>query len=176
MLMTAYHEAFYANCDKNKSAAPVTIPIVQKYVNAASVIDVGCHIGVWLAIFEELGVQDLVGMDGDGGWLARSSKSPPLNSCRPTSRIPFASRGVSIWRLSESGGLPSSSLRSHERQYSLGRLITVVDAPPAVSDCRQKLLVKGSCAARSDMGSDAIDRYILSIRQEPLPSNPTIAR
>jgi SAM-dependent methyltransferase len=41
------------------------VPIVMELVRPASVVDVGCGNGLWLSVFAEHGVADLVGVDGD---------------------------------------------------------------------------------------------------------------
>lgn len=49
----------------NKEAAGIILPIVFKFVNPTSVIDIGCGLGTWLSVCEELGVKDYLGIDGD---------------------------------------------------------------------------------------------------------------
>jgi hypothetical protein len=41
------------------------VPIVMEIVKPLSVIDIGCGIGTWLKAFEEHGVTDYLGVDGD---------------------------------------------------------------------------------------------------------------
>jgi SAM-dependent methyltransferase len=53
--------------DSAQASARQIIPILLKWIKPASVIDVGCGFGAWLAVFEELGVRDLWGVDGE--WL-----------------------------------------------------------------------------------------------------------
>lgn len=40
-------------------------PIVLELVRPASVVDIGCGLGEWLAAFQEYGVDDILGIDGD---------------------------------------------------------------------------------------------------------------
>jgi SAM-dependent methyltransferase len=40
-------------------------PLVLQMIRPRSVIDVGCGQGAWLAVFKELGVADIHGLDGD---------------------------------------------------------------------------------------------------------------
>lgn len=40
------------------------VPIVYDLIHPASVIDVGCGTGAWLAVFQEHGVQRILGLDG----------------------------------------------------------------------------------------------------------------
>lgn len=49
----------------NTRAAEIVLPVLFKYVQPKSVIDVGCGIGTWLKVFNDLGVSDFVGVDGD---------------------------------------------------------------------------------------------------------------
>ncbi|HUQ23012.1 MAG TPA: hypothetical protein VM049_08350 [Gaiellaceae bacterium] len=51
-------------------SARATVPLVLQQVAARSVVDVGCGLGAWLAVFREHGVEDLVGYDGP--WIDRS--------------------------------------------------------------------------------------------------------
>ncbi len=54
-----YDEKIY-----NKQSAREVVPLVLDLLQPASVIDVGCGLGTWLAVFEELGVKDILGIDG----------------------------------------------------------------------------------------------------------------
>lgn len=56
--------------DGSDRAAAVLVPLVLEAVRPASVVDVGCGLGAWLAAFGEHGVEDLVGYDGP--WVDRS--------------------------------------------------------------------------------------------------------
>ena len=47
-----------------RSSAEILVPLVMDLVGPRSVIDVGCGIGDWLAVFSEHGVADVVGVDG----------------------------------------------------------------------------------------------------------------
>ena len=67
--MKPYTEDFYAarRKDNIRSSARVIVPLVLELVQPRSVIDVGCGTGEWLSVFEELGVEDVWGVDG--GWV-----------------------------------------------------------------------------------------------------------
>lgn len=41
------------------------VPVVLRFVQPSSVLDVGCGTGTWLRAFEEAGVHDYLGVDGD---------------------------------------------------------------------------------------------------------------
>lgn len=49
----------------NTRAAKEISPIVMELLKPKSIVDVGCGIGTWLSVFEELGVKDIVGIDGE---------------------------------------------------------------------------------------------------------------
>jgi len=49
----------------NMSAPREVVPHVMKLVTPSSVLDVGCGTGTWLKAFEEMGVSDYAGVDGD---------------------------------------------------------------------------------------------------------------
>ena len=51
-------------------SARVTVPLVIDAISPRSVVDVGCGLGAWLAVFKEHGVDDLLGYDGP--WVDRS--------------------------------------------------------------------------------------------------------
>jgi hypothetical protein len=48
-----------------RRAARCIVPILKESVAPGSVIDVGCGSGVWLQVWEELGISDYLGVDGD---------------------------------------------------------------------------------------------------------------
>src|SRR3974390_2046407 len=56
---------FSGHQDGSARSAAVIVPLVLQTYEVASVIDVGCGVGTWLAEFERLGVTDYLGMDGD---------------------------------------------------------------------------------------------------------------
>jgi SAM-dependent methyltransferase len=48
----------------NTKDAKAFIPILSKYIQPSSVLDVGCGIGTWLRVFQDKGIDDVVGVDG----------------------------------------------------------------------------------------------------------------
>ncbi len=48
-----------------RSSAEVVVPLVVQLLHPRSVVDVGCGTGTWLKVFEEQGVSDFCGLDGD---------------------------------------------------------------------------------------------------------------
>jgi SAM-dependent methyltransferase len=49
----------------NTISAAIILPIVQNLINPNSILDVGCGIGTWLSKAKELGIQEVMGVDGD---------------------------------------------------------------------------------------------------------------
>jgi SAM-dependent methyltransferase len=46
-------------------SAEVIFPLVLEYLTVKSVVDVGCGDGTWLAVLQKLGVEDILGIDGE---------------------------------------------------------------------------------------------------------------
>jgi hypothetical protein len=59
----------------------VVVPIVLDLVRPRSVVDVGCGIGAWLSVFSTLGVDDVLGVDGE--YVRRSDLRIPEGAFRP---------------------------------------------------------------------------------------------
>ena len=65
-LRKSYNEAFFETLRKGSiSSAGRVAPMMVELVRPASVVDVGCGEGHWLAAFRKAGVEDVVGVDGD---------------------------------------------------------------------------------------------------------------
>jgi SAM-dependent methyltransferase len=65
-----YTAKFYRELESTRESAAQILPIVLELVKPASVVDVGCGIGDWLAVAAELGVHDFLGIDG--GWVKQT--------------------------------------------------------------------------------------------------------
>jgi len=64
-MKSAYDLAFYGANDESVFVSPrVVVPIVCELFHPRSVIDVGCGTGIWLSVFLENGVQNILGLDG----------------------------------------------------------------------------------------------------------------
>lgn len=60
-----YNELFYKLIsDTSYTSARIIAPLVIQLVNPQSAVDVGCGVAAWLAVFNELGVRDVFGIDG----------------------------------------------------------------------------------------------------------------
>jgi SAM-dependent methyltransferase len=79
----AYDARFYdwVNMTARRSAR-IVLPLVQEACAPSSVADVGCGEGAWLAVWGELGVKDVLGMDGD--YVAAERLSIPRERFAPT--------------------------------------------------------------------------------------------
>jgi len=63
--MTDYSTEFLAlQRASARAAAEVVVPLVIELTRPASVVDVGCGTGTWLAVLHEHGVHDVLGIDG----------------------------------------------------------------------------------------------------------------
>ncbi|MFH1956627.1 MAG: class I SAM-dependent methyltransferase [Patescibacteria group bacterium] len=56
---------YYRQQEGSKESAKEIIPLILKLISPKSVIDVGCGVGTWLAVFKERGIEDILGIDGD---------------------------------------------------------------------------------------------------------------
>jgi SAM-dependent methyltransferase len=64
--------------ETSPASAEVVVPIVLDLVRPASVVDVGCGRGAWLAVFRRHGVADVLGVDG--AYVDRGSLVIPTES------------------------------------------------------------------------------------------------
>jgi SAM-dependent methyltransferase len=61
-----YSEEYYQWLQKGAlNSAKEIVPFILDYIKPKSVIDIGCGVGTWLSVFKDLGVQEIVGVDGD---------------------------------------------------------------------------------------------------------------
>ena len=65
MARQPYTERFFRDVGEDGASAAVIVPLVLQYVDAKSIVDVGCGVGRWLAEFQKCGVEDVLGIDGD---------------------------------------------------------------------------------------------------------------
>jgi SAM-dependent methyltransferase len=63
-----YNAKFYRELEQTRESASVILPIVISLLKPASLVDVGCGAGHWLAIASELGIGDILGIEG--GWIS----------------------------------------------------------------------------------------------------------
>ena len=68
-MLDDYTKEFYDEInDSSRRSAQIITPLLLELWPVKSVIDFGCAQGIWLAEFASLGVQDIVGVDGN--WVA----------------------------------------------------------------------------------------------------------
>ncbi len=61
-----YNDYFFSRQEKGSYlSAKIIIPIILDYVKLKSVVDFGCGLGTWLKVWQEKGVLDILGIDGD---------------------------------------------------------------------------------------------------------------
>ena len=65
-MSTIYTPAYYGTFQStSRSSAQVIVPQIMEWFSPASVIDLGCGMGEWLAVFQSAGVREIQGVDGD---------------------------------------------------------------------------------------------------------------
>ena len=63
--MTGYTAEFYrTHREGSRRSAEAIVPIVLNLIEPASVVDVGCGVGMWLSVFARHGIDDVWGVDG----------------------------------------------------------------------------------------------------------------
>lgn len=65
-MQAKYSKEFYSNIeDWSSASARVIAPLMMDLIHPQSVIDVGCGDGTWLKYFQEHGVKEIFGLDGE---------------------------------------------------------------------------------------------------------------
>ncbi|WP_256360400.1 class I SAM-dependent methyltransferase [Methylomonas koyamae] len=63
--MHIYNDRFYDNQSTGSlKSAKAIVPIINEILSPQSVVDLGCGIGTWLSAFIEMGIDDILGIDG----------------------------------------------------------------------------------------------------------------
>lgn len=62
-IIQPYTQKVYKGQEISRQSAQEIIPLVIELLNPKSVVDVGCGIGVWLSVFREHGIEDILGID-----------------------------------------------------------------------------------------------------------------
>jgi SAM-dependent methyltransferase len=61
-----YSKYFFKNEGKfSAAAAPIILEYVKNFLKPVSVIDIGCGVGEWLKAYQNMGVKEILGIDGD---------------------------------------------------------------------------------------------------------------
>ena len=74
-------EFFDGQRDGSRRSAQRIVPLVMDLVRPRSVVDLGCGVGTWLSVFRQLGIKDVLGIDGD--YVDRSMLEIPPESFQP---------------------------------------------------------------------------------------------
>jgi SAM-dependent methyltransferase len=76
-----YSAAFYETQSAgSRRSADAVLPHVMALLRPASVLDIGCGVGTWLASWRALGVEDILGVDG--AWVDRAMLQIPADRFR----------------------------------------------------------------------------------------------
>ncbi|HZY78377.1 MAG TPA: class I SAM-dependent methyltransferase [Cyclobacteriaceae bacterium] len=67
---------FHTDDVHNMDSPREVVPVITKLTGASSVVDVGCGTGTWLKAFEEAGIKDYMGVDGD--YVSRNQLKIPV--------------------------------------------------------------------------------------------------
>jgi SAM-dependent methyltransferase len=70
-----YNAKFYRELEQTRESARIILPIVVSLLKPASIVDVGCGAGHWLAAASELGISDVMGVEGD--WIGAAEVAIP---------------------------------------------------------------------------------------------------
>jgi len=70
-----YDAKFYRELEATRNSAREVLPIVFDLLKPSSIVDIGCGAGHWLAMALELGVNDVLGVDGD--WALKTKLEIP---------------------------------------------------------------------------------------------------
>lgn len=61
-----YDPSFYSHhVERARRSAEAVVPLILDRYRPASVVDVGCGLGAWLAVFRKHGIDDVLGLDGE---------------------------------------------------------------------------------------------------------------
>ena len=70
-----YNAKFYRELEQTRVSARIILPIVISLLKPASMVDIGCGAGHWLSAAAELGISDLLGVEG--GWISAAKLAVP---------------------------------------------------------------------------------------------------
>lgn len=70
-----YNSKFYRELEQTRDSAREILSIVLDVLKPASMVDVGCGTGQWLAVAIEMGLSDVLGVDGE--WALKSELAIP---------------------------------------------------------------------------------------------------
>jgi SAM-dependent methyltransferase len=115
-----------------RRSARAVIPAILEYIRPATVIDVGCGTGSWLAAFRDAGVEDVWGVDGGYVEVARL-EIPPGRFLARDLGLPFGRgrRFELVMSLEVAEHLPAEGAETFVRSLaSLGPVVLFSAAAP----------------------------------------------
>ena len=65
-----YNPKFYRNLTATRASAREMLPLILELLKPASIVDIGCGAGYWLVSAAELGVRDILGVEGE--WVLKT--------------------------------------------------------------------------------------------------------
>lgn len=82
-IATEYDSKFFQKIsDGSQTSAREVVPVLLELFHPKSVADVGCGAGAWLSVFQEKGIQDILGFDGD--YVERTHLRIPQDKFQPS--------------------------------------------------------------------------------------------
>ena len=75
-----YDAKFYQELEQTRDSARQILPILIELLHPASVVDVGCGEGHWLSVAQELGIADILGIEGE--WISKANPAIPRDKIR----------------------------------------------------------------------------------------------
>ena len=131
--MTRYNESYYSYIYAGATrSAGVVLPLVLETFPIGSVADFGCGQGAWLAVWRQLGVLDVVGVDGD--YVDSRSLLIPPSCFRPADlqrRVALGRTFDLVQSLEVAEHLPESCAATFvDTLTSHARLVLFSAAPP----------------------------------------------
>ena len=128
-----YKDDFYeSRGGGSKRSAEIIVPLILDLISPKSVIDVGCGVGAWLSVFNENGVEDIIGLDGN--WVDPKLLLIPkesFTSCDLEKRVRIDRKFDLVISLEVGEHISKSSAETYvDSLVSLGTLILFSAAIP----------------------------------------------
>ncbi|MEO1053707.1 MAG: methyltransferase domain-containing protein [Bacteroidota bacterium] len=74
-----YNTNFYSSRHGNSLySAETIVNLISDYVKPKSVVDIGCGVGTWLSVFQQSGIKDILGVEGQ--WVEEENVVIPLEN------------------------------------------------------------------------------------------------
>ena len=78
-MATSFDRVDYANwLNGSRESAAIAVPLVIDEIGPRSVVDVGCGLGAWIAVFSDHGATDVLGIDGP--WVDQALLEVPAEA------------------------------------------------------------------------------------------------